>query len=248
MKRGGVLGVCRDRRCYLLVGPPARAGPGSAARSCATRSAGRRRVALALLPDGQRERSGRAVHARRADPVENTAVALDRTTRRARACASASVRLEGSRARARPRSSRSTRTSAPRSSSRHASRARVLHDRARPHVAPRRRWLRASSIPFRASCPRCPCSGRRRRSVSARSCCATRPPTPARVIPTGPARSSDASRALHALARELGLDGEADALAGAAAHGASSPGSTLASTPRIPRRAAPSTTSRAGER
>jgi endoglucanase Acf2 len=53
---GSVVGVCRDRRCYLLVG--ARASPWSGLGGATLRnhlSGGTGSVALALLPDGQRE-------------------------------------------------------------------------------------------------------------------------------------------------------------------------------------------------
>ena len=53
---GSVVGVCHDRRCYLLVGP--RASPWSGLGGATLRnhlSGGAGRVALALLPDGQRE-------------------------------------------------------------------------------------------------------------------------------------------------------------------------------------------------
>jgi endoglucanase Acf2 len=53
---GSVIGACRDRRCYLLVGAPASrwSGRGGAAfRNHLNGGSGR--IALALLPDGQRE-------------------------------------------------------------------------------------------------------------------------------------------------------------------------------------------------
>ena len=48
----GTLGVCRDRRCYLLVGPPGTRWSGAGGAELAL--GGAARVAIALLPDGQR--------------------------------------------------------------------------------------------------------------------------------------------------------------------------------------------------
>jgi len=72
---GGVLGVCRDRRCYLLVGPPSSRWTGVGTAEMRNSLGGSGRFALALLPDGQRgeavERFTRAAR----NPVDNTTVA-----------------------------------------------------------------------------------------------------------------------------------------------------------------------------
>jgi len=72
---GGVLGVCRDRRCYLLVGPASSrwSGVGSAELRNLLGASGR--FALALLPDGQREEAVERFTRAARIPVENTAVA-----------------------------------------------------------------------------------------------------------------------------------------------------------------------------
>jgi endoglucanase Acf2 len=70
----GVLGVCRDRRCYLLVGPAGSRwfGVGEAELRNAIGESGR--FALALLPDGQREEAVERFTRAARTPVESTAV------------------------------------------------------------------------------------------------------------------------------------------------------------------------------
>ena len=81
---GGVLGVCRDRRCYLLVGPASSRWSGVGSAELRNSLGGSGFFALALLPDGQREeaveRFTRAARTR----VENTAVAWTVDEARAR--------------------------------------------------------------------------------------------------------------------------------------------------------------------
>ncbi|MET0280131.1 MAG: glycosyl hydrolase [Steroidobacteraceae bacterium] len=71
----GVLGVCRDRRCYLLVGPAQSRWSGVGTAELRNWLGGAGGFAVALLPDGQRmqavERFTRAART----PVENTSVA-----------------------------------------------------------------------------------------------------------------------------------------------------------------------------
>jgi endoglucanase Acf2 len=71
----GVLGVCRDRRCYLLVGPANSHWSGVGSATLRNSLGGSGRFALALLPDGQREQAvPRFTRAARV-PVESTSVA-----------------------------------------------------------------------------------------------------------------------------------------------------------------------------
>ncbi|HVH05699.1 MAG TPA: glycosyl hydrolase, partial [Myxococcota bacterium] len=70
----GTLGVCRERRCYLLVGPPGSRWSGQGSKALRNAIGGEGRFALALLPDGQRaEAVDRFVRAART-PVEDTSV------------------------------------------------------------------------------------------------------------------------------------------------------------------------------
>jgi endoglucanase Acf2 len=68
----GTLGVCRERRCWLLVGPPGARWSGAGGATLTL--AGAARCAIALLPDGQRgeavERFARAAR----EPIESTSV------------------------------------------------------------------------------------------------------------------------------------------------------------------------------
>ena len=65
---GSVVGVCRDRRCYLLVGPPSSRWSGLGGAALRNhRSAGRAASRWHCLPDGQREERGRALRALRAE-------------------------------------------------------------------------------------------------------------------------------------------------------------------------------------
>jgi endoglucanase Acf2 len=52
---GSVVGVCRERRCYLLVGPPDSRWSGLDGPVLRNHLGGSGRLAVALLPDGQRE-------------------------------------------------------------------------------------------------------------------------------------------------------------------------------------------------
>jgi endoglucanase Acf2 len=92
---GGVLGVCRDRRCYLLVGPASShwSGVGSAELRNSLGESGR--FALALLPDGQREEAVERFTRAARTPVENTAVAWTVDEARARVRVRFSYSLAG---------------------------------------------------------------------------------------------------------------------------------------------------------
>src|SRR5262249_26324160 len=50
-------GVCRDRRCWLLVGPVGSHWSGVGGAALRNESGGDARVAVALLPDGQRDQA-----------------------------------------------------------------------------------------------------------------------------------------------------------------------------------------------
>ena len=81
---GGVLGVCRDRRCYLLVGPASSRWSGVGGAELRNSLGGPGRFALALLPDGQREEAVERFTRAARIPVENTAVAWTVDEARAR--------------------------------------------------------------------------------------------------------------------------------------------------------------------
>jgi endoglucanase Acf2 len=72
---GGVLGVCRDRRCYLLVGPANSTWSGVGSAELRNSLGGAGRFALALLPDGQREEAVERFTRAARIPVDNTTVA-----------------------------------------------------------------------------------------------------------------------------------------------------------------------------
>ena len=72
---GGVLGVCRDRRCYLLVGPASSRWSGVGSAELRNSLGGAGRFALALLPDGQRDEAVERFTRSARVPVESTAVA-----------------------------------------------------------------------------------------------------------------------------------------------------------------------------
>jgi endoglucanase Acf2 len=71
---GGVLGVCRDHRCYLLVGPASSRWSGVGTAQLRSLG-GTGRFALALLPDGQREEAVERFTRAARIPVDNTTVA-----------------------------------------------------------------------------------------------------------------------------------------------------------------------------
>ena len=71
---GSVVGVCRDRRCYLLVGPPGSRWSGLGGATLRSQLGGSGRVALALLPDGQREGAVRLFARYARSPVTDTTV------------------------------------------------------------------------------------------------------------------------------------------------------------------------------
>jgi endoglucanase Acf2 len=92
---GGVVGVCRDRRCYLLVGPASSRWSGVGSAELRNSLGGSDSFALALLPDGQRgeavERFTRAART----PVDNTMVAWKVDEARARVRVKFSYSLAG---------------------------------------------------------------------------------------------------------------------------------------------------------
>src|SRR5579871_3026423 len=71
----GVLGVCRDRRCYLLVGPTSSRWSGIGSAELRNWLGGSGRFALAVLPDGQREEAVERFTRAARSPVEDTTVA-----------------------------------------------------------------------------------------------------------------------------------------------------------------------------
>jgi endoglucanase Acf2 len=71
----GVLGVCRDRRCYLLVGPASSRWSGVGGAQLRNSLGGSGRFALALLPDGQRQEAVERFTRAARTPVDNTTVA-----------------------------------------------------------------------------------------------------------------------------------------------------------------------------
>jgi endoglucanase Acf2 len=91
----GVVGVCRDRRCYLLVGPPGSRWSGLGSAELHNLLGGSGHFALALLPDGQTheavERFTRAARTR----VDYTAVNWSVDEARARVRVRFSYRLSG---------------------------------------------------------------------------------------------------------------------------------------------------------
>ena len=94
---GGVLGVCRDRRCYLLVGPASSRWSGLGTAQLRNLLGGSGRFALALLPDGQREEAvARFTRAART-PVDDTRVAWTVDEARARVHVRFSYSLAGER-------------------------------------------------------------------------------------------------------------------------------------------------------
>jgi endoglucanase Acf2 len=72
---GGVLGVCRDRRCYLLVGPAGSRWSGVGSAELRNLLGGVGRFAVALLPDGQREEAVERFTRAARTPVDDTTVA-----------------------------------------------------------------------------------------------------------------------------------------------------------------------------
>jgi endoglucanase Acf2 len=91
----GVLGVCRDRRCYVLVGPESSRWSGVGGAELRNLLGGSGRFAVALLPDGQREEAvARFARAARV-PVANTTVAWTVDDSRARVRARFSYELAG---------------------------------------------------------------------------------------------------------------------------------------------------------
>jgi endoglucanase Acf2 len=90
---GGVLGVCRDRRCYLLVGPESSRWSGVGGAELRNSLGGSERFALALLPDGQREEAVERFTRAARMPVENTAVAWEVDEARARVRVTFSYKL-----------------------------------------------------------------------------------------------------------------------------------------------------------
>jgi endoglucanase Acf2 len=81
---GGVLGVCRDRRCYLLVGPASSRWSGVGSAELHNSLGGSGRFALALLPDGQREEAVERFTRAARTPVDKTSVAWTVDEARAR--------------------------------------------------------------------------------------------------------------------------------------------------------------------
>lgn len=81
---GGVLGVCRDRRCYLLVGPAGSRWSGVGSAELHNPIGGSGRFALALLPDGQRENAVERFTRAARTPVDDTKVAWTVDEARAR--------------------------------------------------------------------------------------------------------------------------------------------------------------------
>ena len=246
---GSVVGVCRDRRCYLLVGPPGSrwsglggadapqlSSAGRAAsrwRSCRTASA----RALALLF---------ARYAR--SPVKDTTVSWSYDEARSRVRVRFAYALEA--AEGAPAATlfalyphqRAALVDAPPGAG-----ARELRDGARAHVAPRRGRLRARApLPGRPA-RRCRSSRAPTSRRCGRSFAATAPGAPARATRTGPGRSSAASRRSTASRASSGSRPRRTHSRPGCERG-SSPGSTPASTPRIQRRAGAFSTTRAGGR
>lgn len=82
---GSVVGVCRDRRCYLLVGPPASRWSGLGGPTLRNHlGGGSGRVALALLPDGQREGAVELFERHARSRVRDTTVSWSYDEERAR--------------------------------------------------------------------------------------------------------------------------------------------------------------------
>lgn len=81
----GVLGVCRDRRCYLLVGPAGSRWSGVGGAELRNALGGSGRFALAVLPDGQREEAVERFTRAARMPVERTAVTWNVDEARSRA-------------------------------------------------------------------------------------------------------------------------------------------------------------------
>ena len=72
---GSVVGVCRDRRCYLLVGPVGARWSGMGSATLRSEAGGSARVTIALLPDGRRSPEIVELFTRRArNPVRDTTV------------------------------------------------------------------------------------------------------------------------------------------------------------------------------
>jgi endoglucanase Acf2 len=92
---GGVLGVCRDRRCYLLVGPASSRWSGVGSAQLRNSLGGSGRFALALLPDGQREEAVERFTRAARTPVDNTTVAWSVDEARARVRVRFSYSLAG---------------------------------------------------------------------------------------------------------------------------------------------------------
>jgi endoglucanase Acf2 len=94
---GGVLGVCRDRRCYLLVGPESSRWSGVGGAELRNSLDGAGRFAIALLPDGQREEAVERFTRAARVPVENTTVAwaVDEARARVRVRFSYDLAAEG---------------------------------------------------------------------------------------------------------------------------------------------------------
>jgi endoglucanase Acf2 len=90
---GGVLGVCRDRRCYLLVGSESSRWSGVGGAELRNELDGSERLAVALLPDGQREEAVERFTRAARVPVADTTVAWTVDEARSRVRARFSYRL-----------------------------------------------------------------------------------------------------------------------------------------------------------
>src|ERR1700730_16295126 len=91
----GGLGVCRDRRCYLLVGPPSSRWSGVGSAELRNSLSGSGRFALALLPGGQRDAAVERFTRAAPTPVDNTRVAWSVDEARARVHVRFSYSLAG---------------------------------------------------------------------------------------------------------------------------------------------------------
>ena len=81
---GSVVGVCRDRRCYLLVGPVGTPWSGAGSAVFRSDAGGSARVAVALLPDGQRSEAVELFTRHARNRVRDTTVTWSYDEERAR--------------------------------------------------------------------------------------------------------------------------------------------------------------------
>jgi endoglucanase Acf2 len=220
---GGVLGVCRDRRCYLLVGPESSRWSAVGGAELRNSLGGSDRFALALLPDGQREEAVERFTRAARMPVENTAVAWEVDEARARVRVTFSYKLAAG---------GGARTATLFALYPHQ-RAALADDSAGPELGS------YTTVRGRMSLREGDAFELEHRFPGVL--------TLARATPTGPARSSDASPRCMRWRVSSGSTTRQTHWRRSCAP-ASSPGSTPATTPRIRRRQARSTTSRAGAR